>query len=142
LKSAVKPSPVCFPLELPLRYKAKSPDRAVFGTGCTKWIGSREIAFAAAKGIQKHMKAEIAIAWPLRLEGRVRLQLSVTAILTHVAEGVAVARIVQYDFRTRGEKEPVGEKEPAQTLMALPAGSLSGAMVGRQAHGAGAQAHV
>jgi hypothetical protein len=137
LRSAVKPLPVCFPLELPLRYRATSGNRAVFGAGCTKWIGSREIAFACAKDIEKHMKAEIAIAWPLRLEGRVRLQLSVSAILTQVAEGVALARIVQYHFRTRGDWQP------AETVMVLKALGPSGPMVGQKTlRASGAQAHI
>jgi hypothetical protein len=111
LRSAVRPLPVWFPLELPLRYKATSPEAIVSGTGFTRWIGSKLIEFTADESVRKHMRAEIAIAWPSRLNDHVRLQLAVDAIITESAEGVALARIDQYYFRTRGDWEPPGMRQ-------------------------------
>jgi hypothetical protein len=106
MKSAPKP-PVRFPLTLGLRYQAKSEDGIVSGTSATKWIGSRWIAFAANEDIQEKMKLQLAIAWPYLLEERVRLQLTIVAVVTKVAGGIAEAAILQYDFRTRKDEEPV-----------------------------------
>lgn len=105
MKSSAKP-PVRFPLTLGLRYQTKSEHAIVTGTGATKWIGSRQIAFAASEDIQEGMKVQIAIVWPYLLEDRVRLQLIIETIVTKVADGIAEAAILQYDFRTRKEQEP------------------------------------
>jgi hypothetical protein len=104
MKSAPKP-PVRFPLTLGLRYQAKSEHGIVSGTSATKWIGSRWIAFAVNEDIQEKMKLQLAIAWPYLLEERVRLQLTIVALVTKVASGIAEAAILQYDFRTRKDKE-------------------------------------
>jgi hypothetical protein len=112
LRLADRPLPVNFPLALPLRYKGKLEAAHIRGAGCTKWIGSKEIAFAAGEGIRQHMRAEIAIAWPFLLDDRVRLQLTIDAVVTRVAEGVAVARIFNYQFRTRAEWETADNRAP------------------------------
>lgn len=103
LRTAYKPLPVQFPLELPMRYKASYCDASVSGVSRTKWIGSKEIAFPASEDLQERMRAVISIAWPFLLEDRVRLQLSIEGFVTRVEEGVAVASISSYHFRTRGE---------------------------------------
>jgi hypothetical protein len=105
MRSSPKP-PVRFPLTMGLRYRTKSEHAIVTGTSATKWIGSRQIAFAASEDIQEGMKIQIAIAWPYLLGDRVRLQLIIEAFVTKVAEGIAEAAILQYDFRTRKEQEP------------------------------------
>lgn len=89
-----------------MRYKASYCDASVSGVSRTKWIGSKEIAFSAGEDLQERMRAFISIAWPFLLEDRVRLQLSIEGFVTRVEEGVAVASISSYHFRTRGEWEP------------------------------------
>jgi hypothetical protein len=58
------------------------------------------------------MKAEIAIAWPSLLEGRIRLQLVLKVSITYSQEGVVKARILAYDFRTCRVKEAEHGVEP------------------------------
>ena len=106
MRTAYKPVPVQFPLELPMRYKASLQETTVSGVSHTKWIGSKEIAFPAGEDLRERMRAVISIAWPFLLEDRVRLQLSVEAVVMRVEFGIAVARIGNYHFRTRGEWEP------------------------------------
>jgi hypothetical protein len=48
------------------------------------------------------MTAEIVVAWPHLLDGRIRLQLVLDAIITGSQDGVTEARILTYDFRTAG----------------------------------------
>jgi hypothetical protein len=100
----VSKPPVRFPLTMLVRYQTKSEPNFVSGTSVTKWMGSREIAFAANPDIREKMKFQLAISWPCLLEDRVRLQLIVDAIVTKVADGVAEATIVQHDFRTRRDQ--------------------------------------
>jgi hypothetical protein len=103
-----------------MRYKASFADGSVSGVSRTKWIGSKEIAFSAGGDLQEQMRAVISIAWPYLLEDRVRLQLSIEGIVTRIEEGVAVASISTYHFRTRGDWE--GAAVPAPVLDSADAG--------------------
>jgi hypothetical protein len=123
LRYTVMPQPVRFPLALPLRYKAMSENTTILGGGHTEWIGSREIAFMAGEGMEEQMKAKITVAWPFLLDNQVRLQLAVEAVVTRIEEGVAEARILSYDFRTRGEGE--FPENPAGKLWICERGSRS-----------------
>jgi hypothetical protein len=105
--------PVRFPLNMALRYRMKSEPAIVSGTSATKWIGSRQIAFAAGEDIQEKAKIQIAIAWPHLLDDHVRLQLKIEAIVTKVANGIAEASILQYDFRTCKDREPADAADRA-----------------------------
>ena len=123
MRSALKPSPVSFPLKLPIRYRATSGEATVFGAGFTTSIGSKEIQFSAATGVREQMKIHLAIAWPILLEERTRLQLAVEAMIIDVMDGAALARVVQYHFRTRGDWEPVW-RLPAAGGACLPGTAL------------------
>ncbi|HEY7389408.1 MAG TPA: hypothetical protein VH640_12920 [Bryobacteraceae bacterium] len=132
MKSAPKP-PVRFPLTLGLRYQAKSEHGIISGTSATKWIGSRWIAFAVNEDIQEKMKLQLAIAWPYLLEDRVRLQLIILAVVTNVANGIAEAAILQYDFRTRKDQETAAAAGVDLAANAIPP-SVRAASTGALAH--------
>jgi hypothetical protein len=51
------------------------------------------------------MNAEIVLDWPRLLDGRVSLQLVLDTTITGSRDGVAEARILAYDFRTRRTAE-------------------------------------
>jgi hypothetical protein len=68
-------------------------------------MSSREITFGAGNELKPGMKAEISVAWPRLLDSRIRLQLVLEATITSAEDGVAEARILAYDFRTRGPAE-------------------------------------
>jgi hypothetical protein len=63
-------------------------------------MSSEDIIFATGDGLQPGMEAEIAVAWPRLLDGRIRLQLVLEATITGSQDGVVEARILAYDFRT------------------------------------------
>jgi hypothetical protein len=92
---------------LQLRFKATSNQGAAYGFGQTRMMSSKEIIFAPSNGLRPGMIAEIAIAWPVLLEGHVGLQLVLEATITSNQDGVAEARITAYDFRTRRPPSPV-----------------------------------
>jgi hypothetical protein len=54
------------------------------------------------KRLHPGTNAEIVIAWPRLLDGRIRLQLVLETIITSSKDSVAEARILTYDFRTAG----------------------------------------
>jgi hypothetical protein len=73
----------------------------VLGFGQTTMMSSQDIIFAADGGLEPGMEAQIALAWPSFLDGRIPLQLVLDAIITDSRDGVAEARILAYDFRIR-----------------------------------------
>jgi hypothetical protein len=87
---------------LQLRYKAQTKYGPLYGFGETRTISSKDIIFAGGNELQPGMKAEIAVAWPLLLDGHIRLQLMLKTIITSCQDGVVEARILEYDFRTHG----------------------------------------
>jgi hypothetical protein len=90
-----------YPILLPMRYKATSKDGMVLGFGQARMMSSQSIIFAAGDGLKPGMGAQIALAWPFLLEGRVPLQLVLDTTITGGRDGVTEARILTYDFRTR-----------------------------------------
>ena len=103
-----------YAIPLQLGYKATSKLGPLYGFGQIRVISSKDIIFGPGDGLQTGMNAEIVIAWPSLLDGRIRLQLVIDAIITSRKDGVAEARILAYDFRTRGPaKAGAGTKRSA-----------------------------
>jgi hypothetical protein len=114
-----------YPLALQLRYKAVSNDVTIFGTGRTNLMSSTELIFGADQCLEEGMKAEISIAWPVLLDGRVRLQLVIEGAIARSQAGLTAVQIWKYHYRTRG---PWGQEKPRERipmdLPVLPARSL------------------
>jgi hypothetical protein len=89
-----------YPIALRLCDKATSKEGPLHGFGQTRTMSSQDITFGPGDGLQPGMNAEIAIARPSLLEGRICLQLLLEAIITRSQNGLAEARILAYDFRT------------------------------------------
>jgi hypothetical protein len=115
-----------YPLALQLRYKAVSADATIFGTGRTNMMSSAELIFSADQCLEGGMKAEISIAWPVLLDGRVRLQLVIDGAIVRSEAGLTAVQIWKYHYRTRGpwaqeenrERIPLGlPVPPAQSLV-------------------------
>jgi len=100
-RTATRAAPRRYPVPLPLRYRATSKCGTVLGFGLTTMMSSQDITFAAGDGLELGMEAQIAIAWPFLLDGRIPLKLVLDATITGSQDGVAEARILAYDFRIR-----------------------------------------
>ena len=95
-----------YPIALQLQYRAKSKLGPVLhGFGQTRMISSKDIIFAPGDGLEPGMNAEIVLEWPRLLDDRIRLQLVLRVTITGSQDGVTEARILSYDFRTRGPAE-------------------------------------
>ena len=95
-------SPMQFPLVLPLKYKAISPEaKAISGTGSTVLLSSTDIVFNAGQPIRSGVRCEISIAWPVLLENRIRLQLVLQSLITRSEGQVVMARVSKYEFQTQ-----------------------------------------
>ena len=110
MTSAQRP-PRRYPIPFQLRYKAIYRNGTTHGFGQTRMMSSKDIVFEPADGLEPGAKAEIAIAWPFLLDGRIRLQLVLETTITRSEGGIAQARILSYHFRTRrqAEAEPIHE---------------------------------
>jgi hypothetical protein len=106
--SETQDPPRRYPISLQLRYKATSEQGTLHGFGQTRMMSSKDIFFAASDGLEPGMEAEIAVAWPFLLDGRIRLQLILKATIISCRDGVALARILVYHFRTC-RREEVGQ---------------------------------
>ncbi len=96
-----RPYPARYSMELPLRYKAVSPEMTVFGSGRTALMSSVEITVATDQALEPGMKTELAIAWPALLDDHVRLQLVVCGVVARIQDGRPVVGISSYHYRTR-----------------------------------------
>ena len=100
-RMAIQGPPHWYPIPLPLRYKATSKYGMVLGFGQIRMMSSQDIIFAADDKLKPGMEAQIALPWPFLLDGRIPLQLVLDTTITGSQNGVAEARILAYDFRTR-----------------------------------------
>ena len=102
-------------IPLQLRYKARSEHGILLSFGQTRMMSSQDIVFGPSDRLKAGMEAEIVLAWPRLLDGRIPLQLVLEATITGSQDGVAEARILAYDFRTRraGESGPRAERAGA-----------------------------
>ena len=114
-----------YAIPLQLRYKAISRNGTVHGFGRSTIISSKEVIFEPGEGLEPGMKAEIAIAWPVLLDGHIRLQLVLDATISRSEGGTVEARILSYHFRTRGlaetwQKSDLARIEPPQAVVHRP----------------------
>jgi hypothetical protein len=96
-------SPMQFPLVLPLKYETiSSKGKAISGTGSTVLLSSTAIIFSADQPVRRGVRCEISIAWPVLLQGRIRLQLVLQSVITRSEGQFVMGRVSKYEFRTRG----------------------------------------
>ena len=91
-----------FPLSLDLRYSV-SHRRAPLETGSGQIIdlSSSGLRFAAQGPMEPGLKLDVAINWPVLLDGRVQLQLIVTGVVVWSSGTDTALQIQRHDFRTR-----------------------------------------
>jgi hypothetical protein len=94
-----------YPIALQLRYKAKTKHGQLSGFGQTRMISSKDVKFDGGNGLEPGTNAEIVLDWPPLLDDRIRLQLVLQVAITGSQDGVTEARILAYQFRTRGPAE-------------------------------------
>src|SRR5215469_10299229 len=95
--------PMQFPLVLPLKYRTISQKAdAISGTGSTVSLSSTDIVFNADQPLVSGVQCEISIAWPVLLEGRIRLQLVLQSVITRSEDQFVMGRVSKFEFRTVG----------------------------------------
>jgi hypothetical protein len=93
---------VRFPLILDVRYSI-SHGHAPVETGSGQLIdaSSSGLRFAAQRPLEPGLKLDVAINWPVLLDGGVQLQLIVTGVVVWSNGAETALRMHRHDFRTR-----------------------------------------
>jgi hypothetical protein len=95
---------VRFPLALDVRYSVLNHGAPVeTGSGQTIDLSSSGLRFAAQGPLWPGTKLEVAINWPVPLDGHVRLQLIATGVVVWSNATQTAVQILRHDFRTRSE---------------------------------------
>jgi hypothetical protein len=93
---------VRFPLTLEVRYSVSHPCALVeTGSGQIIDLSSSGLRFAAHGRLEPGLKLDVAINWPVLLDGRVQLQLILTGVVVWSSGTETALRIQRHDFRTR-----------------------------------------
>jgi hypothetical protein len=91
-----------YPLTFGVRYVTAGPGPGRPGVGETVWMSGKEVAFLAKGPATVGDKVAMYIEWPVLLQGEVPLQLIVNAEIVQRSGPLSVARMIKYEFRTRG----------------------------------------
>jgi hypothetical protein len=96
-----------FPIEREVQYRPLNGKRDTeWGGGATVNMSNASVFFSCETPVTLGKRLEVAISWPVQLDGTCRLKLVATGKVVR-CEGrhVAIA-IERYEFRTVGSKKP------------------------------------
>ena len=71
------------------------------GSGRTIGLSSSELSFTTDEPLLSGQKLDVAIAWPVLLDGAIKLQLVMSGVVVRTNGKVAVLQIKRHEFRTR-----------------------------------------
>ena len=90
-----------YELHLPLQYQLLAGNGELAGSGRTRNLSSSGIAFEVEGELQIGAYVELAIQWPVALDGNVPLKLVVRGEVVWHAAGWAAIRTTRCEFRTQ-----------------------------------------
>jgi hypothetical protein len=104
-----------FPLALEVRY-AVSGRRALMETGAGRTVdlSSSGLRFATQGPLEPGIKLDVAIDWPVLLNGGVQLQLVAKGEVVWSSRTETALRIQQHELRTRGVGLKVARKDSSR----------------------------
>jgi len=95
-------SSVRFPLTLDVRYSVLHRNGpAETGSGKLIDVSSSGLRFTGGAPVSAGVKLDVAINWPVLLDGRIQLQLTVSGVVVRSSGAEIAMRIQKHDFRTR-----------------------------------------
>jgi hypothetical protein len=111
-----------FPIEQEVQYKTLDHRAPVpeSGAGKTVDISSGGVLFETAQRLRFGKRVEVAINWPVFLEGGCPLKFVVVGRVVRADDTRAAISIEQYEFRTRRTKEMPGNAVDKHPVTALP----------------------
>lgn len=91
-----------FALSLEVSYTVWDRRAAVkTGIGRTIDLSSSELSFTTNQPPLPGEKLEVSIAWPVLLDGAIKLQLVISGVVVRTTEAATVLQITRHEFRTR-----------------------------------------
>jgi hypothetical protein len=93
-----------FPLDEEVRYKCHADGVVTCGTGRTVNIGSNGVLFTTGDRLPEGAKVEMAIHWPVALDGGCPLKLVAIGLVLRSDDQSAAVRIDRYEFHTRAAR--------------------------------------
>lgn len=91
-----------YPLDLDLNYTVlDGSDSPNSGRGRTIDVSSSGLRFAGERPIEVGLKIDLAVRWPVTLDGGVPLQLVGSGEVVRADNEETAVRILKYEFRTR-----------------------------------------
>jgi hypothetical protein len=90
-----------FPLDVDVSYKLIRNREITSGSGKTVNIGSGGVLFTTEQRLPVGTKVEVAVNWPVLLDGNCRLKFVASGPVLRSDHRGAVVRIDRYDFYTR-----------------------------------------
>jgi hypothetical protein len=92
---------VRLPLALEVHCVSHRLGKVETGEGKTIDISSSGLRFAAPGPLERELRLDIAIDWPVLLDGRVQLQLIVAGTVVWSSGTETAMRILRHEFKTR-----------------------------------------
>jgi hypothetical protein len=109
-----------YPITAELEYRAVGEDgRAVQGSGRCLNLSTGGVLFETGEPLEAGMRVELAIAWPVRLNDSLALNLRVSGRISRSSGTSHGVRIREHEFCLRGRYRVAGPR--FQTLPASPA---------------------
>jgi hypothetical protein len=97
-----------FPLAIEVRYALLGcREQRKTGSGQMIDLSSSGLSFTADRPLLTGQKIEVAIDWPVLLDGGVRLQLVMWGVVVRTSATTAALKIQRHEFKTRGDSRTI-----------------------------------
>jgi hypothetical protein len=93
-----------FPLAIEVRYALTGcRERRKTGSGQTIDLSGSGLSFTADRPLLTGQQLEVAVAWPVLLDGGVQLQLTMSGEVVRTNGTLTALKIQRHEFKTRGD---------------------------------------
>jgi hypothetical protein len=114
-----------YPIAVEVEYRAIGPDGLAFrGVGRSLNLSTSGILFEARQNLWPGMRIELTIAWPVRLDNAVDLNLCVAGRVARTDGFTHAVRIREHEFCVRGKYRMAGPRfRPAVPTLSMARGA-------------------
>jgi len=101
-----------YQLNLELQFSYRRGKQTYHGTGRTRDFSGKVVCFESDQELPCGAQLELRIAWPFALQGLLPLDMIVHGALLRRQRSLAVLRLDEFEFRTRGEASFHSQAKP------------------------------
>lgn len=92
-----------YKLNVELQFSYQRGGRTWYGSGRTRDLSDQMICFESDQEVPGGVQLELRIPWPISLQGLFPLDAVIHGALVRKQSSLAVLRLEEFEFRTRGE---------------------------------------